>query len=503
MKKKIFYNSISNIIYQVVTFICGLIIPRLILNTFGSNVNGSIQSINQFLNYIVLLEAGVGGVVRAALYKPLAEHNHIELCGIVNATEAFFKKVCYIFVVYMVIIAGVYSCIVSKEFDFLYTFTLVIIIGTGTVAQYYFGITAQIFLSSDQRGYIVVVLQTVSIVLNSVFTYILIKLNMNIHIVKFVSALVYVIRPILLNNYMKSKYSFLDGRIPPNNKLIAQRWDGLSQHIAFFVHNNTDIVLLTIFQNLKVVSIYSVYSMITSGLCNVISCISLGFTPAIGHLLAANKKNDALNAVNVFEFLCFISTNIIMTVCGIMIVPFVKIYTIKVVDANYINYLFAILMTLATVATVLRNIYQNVVLAAGHYKQTTCAAYTETILNIGISLCLVKKFGLSGVALGTFVSLVYRLVYYVIYLSKNILCRNVGLFIKRLCVNAAALAINLIIIIPNIGRYRIENYFVWAVCAAAVTVIVSAIVVIVNLVFYRNDFWELWYKLKGMGRKSA
>ena len=32
-----------------------------------------LSSITRFLGYIVLLEAGVGGVVRAALYKPLAE----------------------------------------------------------------------------------------------------------------------------------------------------------------------------------------------------------------------------------------------------------------------------------------------------------------------------------------------------------------------------------------------------------------------------------------------
>ena len=503
MKKKALLNSLSSVILQIVTFVCGLIIPRLILETFGSNVNGSIQSITQFLNYIILLEAGVGGVVRAALYKPLAERNYTGLSGIVNATESFFKKICYIFIGYMLILATVYSYMVSDSFSYIYTFSLVIIIGLGTVAQYYFGITAQIFLTADQRGYVTVLLQAASIIVNSIFIFILIKLGMGIHTVKLFSAVIFVIRPMILQYYMRKKYAGLDKNIPANNDLIKQRWDGFGQHIAFFVHNNTDIVILTCFQNLKVVSVYSVYYMIVSGLQNLISCISAGFTPAIGQLIATENKNGAMKAVNMYEFLCFLLCNILMTVCGIMIVPFVSIYTRGITDINYIDYRFAVLIVLASVALLLRNVYQSIILSAGHYKQTNVSAYTETILNIGTSLCLVKKFGLSGVALGTFVSLVYRLVYYVIYLSKNILCRNVGLFIKRFCVNAAALAINLIIIIPNIGRYRIENYFVWAVCAAAVTVIVSAIVVIVNLVFYKNDFWELCYKLKCMRRKSA
>ena len=41
---------------QFVTIISGFIIPRIILTTFGSEVNGLVSSLNQFLNYINLLK---------------------------------------------------------------------------------------------------------------------------------------------------------------------------------------------------------------------------------------------------------------------------------------------------------------------------------------------------------------------------------------------------------------------------------------------------------------
>lgn len=496
VKKDLVYNSVSNIILQIVTFICGLIVPKLILETFGSSINGSIQSITQFLNYIVLLEAGVGGVTKAALYKPLTENNYVALNGIINATEAFFKKICYIFIVYMLVLAAIYSYMVSDTFEYLYTFSLVVIIGLGTVAQYYFGITAQIFLSAAQKGYIYIVLQIVSVVLNNILIYVLIKLRMNIHIVKFFSAIVYVARPVLLSIYIKSKYKFLDKSVPPDNGLIAQRWDGFAQHIAFFVHNNTDIVILTCFQELKTVSVYSVYYMIVSGLEKLISCISAGFTPAIGHLIALENREKTLKAVDVFELLCFTSCSIVMTICAVMIVPFVSIYTKGVTDANYIDYRFGVLMVLSSTALLLRNVYQNIVLSAGHYKQTNRSAYIETVLNIGISLCLVRKYGLSGVAFGTFVSLAYRLIYYVIYLSKNILYRSKAVFVKRLCVNLLALVIDLAIILPNIGKFKIDNYFDWVICSIAVTLTVSIVVLVINGFFYKNDLRELLCKIK-------
>ena len=69
------WNMLSSLLLQVVTAISGLILPRLIIPAFGSEVNGLIATITQFISYITLLEAGVGSVFRASLYKPLHDRN--------------------------------------------------------------------------------------------------------------------------------------------------------------------------------------------------------------------------------------------------------------------------------------------------------------------------------------------------------------------------------------------------------------------------------------------
>ena len=55
-EKRLFYNTISSLVFQVTTIICGFILPRLILNAFGSEVNGLVNSITQFLGVISFLE---------------------------------------------------------------------------------------------------------------------------------------------------------------------------------------------------------------------------------------------------------------------------------------------------------------------------------------------------------------------------------------------------------------------------------------------------------------
>ena len=78
--KKAIKNIISSLLQQLTVIICGLILPRAIIGTYGSNVNGLISSITQFLSYITLLEAGIGTVIKSVLYKPIAnkDKNQIE-----------------------------------------------------------------------------------------------------------------------------------------------------------------------------------------------------------------------------------------------------------------------------------------------------------------------------------------------------------------------------------------------------------------------------------------
>ena len=74
-KKKLALNSASSLVYQVITIICGFVLPRFFLTYYGSAVNGLVSSITQFLGFISLAECGVGAVVQSTLYKPLAEQD--------------------------------------------------------------------------------------------------------------------------------------------------------------------------------------------------------------------------------------------------------------------------------------------------------------------------------------------------------------------------------------------------------------------------------------------
>ncbi len=64
--KETLINIIFSFILQICNIVSTFIIPRIILSYFGSEVNGLVSSITQFLSYISLVEGGVTGVITAS-----------------------------------------------------------------------------------------------------------------------------------------------------------------------------------------------------------------------------------------------------------------------------------------------------------------------------------------------------------------------------------------------------------------------------------------------------
>ena len=95
MKNKIKINIFSNLILQITTILSGFILPKIILTFFGSEVNGLISSVTQFLSYISLLEGGVSGVMMASLYKPLYEENMQKVSSIYKTMQRFYRKIAF------------------------------------------------------------------------------------------------------------------------------------------------------------------------------------------------------------------------------------------------------------------------------------------------------------------------------------------------------------------------------------------------------------------------
>ena len=492
--KKALVNTVTSLLLQFVSVICGFIVPRIIIGNYGSEVNGLTASITQFLGYIALFEAGVGGVVRAAMYKPLADQNHTKLSGIVRATESFFRKIALIFVGYMVILAGAFPLLVNKDFDWLFTASLVIIIGISTFAQYYFGMTYTVLLYADQKRYITSFLQIFTVILNAILVAVFAYFGASIHWLKLGTAAVYVLRPIVLNIYVKRKYK-LDKSAESDKEAIKQRWDGLGHHIAYFVNLNADVVILTLVSKISSVfsiaevSVYTVYHAVVYGIVNVTSSFSAGMEAGFGNMIAKGEKENLNKKFGLYEFIYYTIVTVMFTCAGILILPFIKVYTSGISDINYIRPAFAYIIVLAYAAYALRSPYNTLTLAAGHYRQTRNGAFAEAVINVVVSAVCVFVWGIVGVAIGTLAAMTFRTVQYAWYLSKNILERPFWVFVKRVAV-ALTISLSSVATVYFLPKVTVDSYLSWVVFAAQTAVVVIIITILFSILFARTELFD-------------
>ena len=134
-EKRLKNNTISSLIFQISIVVCGFILPRLIMSYYGSEVNGLVNSITQFLQVISFLELGVGAVVQSALYKPLADKNDAQVSKIIVSAGKFFKHLAEILLVYIVILLVFYPSISNQNFGHIYTATLIAAMSISSFAQ--------------------------------------------------------------------------------------------------------------------------------------------------------------------------------------------------------------------------------------------------------------------------------------------------------------------------------------------------------------------------------
>lgn len=245
--RKLKLNMITTLIYQTISIVSVFILPRFFLQYYGSEVNGLVSSITQFLAVISLCEGGVGAVVQTALYKPIAENDEKEISRIYKSSTKFFNKIAIILIDYTAILVFVYPHIVNKSFDTLYTGILIVTLSISLLFQYYFAITYKLILNAAQLIYIQMIVSTVSLVLNIVISIVLMYMGMSIQIVKLASAGIFVLQPLVCKYAVDHRFN-IDRNIALNGEPIKQKWNGLAQHLATVILENTDVLVLTFFR---------------------------------------------------------------------------------------------------------------------------------------------------------------------------------------------------------------------------------------------------------------
>ncbi len=478
-RKKLLLNTVWSVLSHIITIICGFVIPRAIILNYGSNVNGLLASITHFLAFITFLECGISSVIQANMYEPLEKKDYKKLSEVFVSSRNFFNKIGTILVFYVIILSAIYPFFIRSDFSFLYTFSLIIILSISFFAQYYLGLSYRIVLNADQYSFIAQIFQCISLVINLAAVLYLINNNYSIQMVKLLSSIIFLFQPFAMKIYVDKKYN-IDNKIKVVGEPIKQKWNGLAQHIAFIVNQQTDVVILTLFSTLNNVSVYHIYHLILSGITGFLNSVTLGISPLIGNMIVKKENELLLSFIYKLDWLIHFIVVILFSSTWFLIKPFIKIYTNGVTDADYINYSFATVFIIAQSLVVLRIPYATLVNAAGHFKETQTSSVIEVSINIIFSIICVRNYGLLGVAIGTLLAMLYRYIYLANYISKNLIDYDLKFLIKLIMIDI----FSLFIIINYLPQGTANNTYEWLRLAVIEVFYIASICSIINAVAF-------------------
>lgn len=483
--EKFMYNTVATAIYQIIIMLAGFITPKIMLDAYGSEINGLVTSITQFISYFNLVEAGLAGAAVFSLYKPLAENDYKSINKIIVAAKKFYIKSGYLFTALVGLLAIIYPFTIKTNLlSIKLVIILVIVLGVKGSLEFFTMAKYRVILTADQKTYVVSIASAIYTILNTIIISIFASLKFNVVIVYIFAILPLFARMIILKLYVKKNYNYLDYNEEPDNQALNKRWDALFLQLLNTVQTGVPVILTTIFTNLKVVSVYSIYNMILTGINGVLSIFINGLSASFGDIIVRGEIDTLQKTYKDFEYIYYNIITGVYAIALIMIMPFIKIYTKGITDINYnlpiIGFLFVINGFLYNIKTP----QGMLVISAGLYKETRIQSTIQALIIIVVGSILAPSIGLVGIMIASCISNVYRDIDLLFFIPKNVTKLKVKDSIYRII--KMIITFNIIVIPFIFIKIEVNSFISWIIYAVIVSVYTLAIILITSLIWDRQ-----------------
>lgn len=491
INNKLVKNTISSLVLKITAILCGFCVPRLILQHYGSETNGLVNSITSFLSLITFLDFGVSAVLQSSLYEPLNKKDFFKINSIIKGANAFYKKIGLFLLIYLFSLIVFVPFLVESSFSNLFVTSLILVIGISLLAQFFLGIVYSTLLIADQKGYISYNIQILTLLVNTITCYILIKSNCSIQIVKLAASLVFFFKPLLLFYYAKKFYLFdiYDDVFP---QPINHKLDGLAQHFNYVILNSSQIIILTLFSTLSDVSVFTVYNLVLLGVQNIMNVFYDSLKPYFGELWIRLENEQFTSKFLEMQWALSTLSTFLYSVTCCLILPFISVFTYGVNDTEYNLPDFSLLICISYMLISYRMPFNILMLAGSFFKETRKSYISSSVIQIVFSSIGAYFYGLIGVTFGMLISLIFQILLFSEFTHKILLDFEYKSYIKLLMTNTITFIA--IFLVSHLFDSNVSNYFEWIELAILTSVSAFFITFALNIIFYPKQIKKIFKK---------
>lgn len=399
--KRAILNYLTDLIPMIILMFIGLIKIDFFIDLLGSEKNGLYNTYSQIIAYLTLVDGGLTSAVLYRLYKPIAEHDEKRLNSILSGSKKIFNIIgIMIFILGIIISFFIPVFLKDESFEFSYlqmTFLLYLI---GSVIPY-FCIVSKTVLEAYQEKYIANIVTQVVAIIKGILEIVVLFLGFDLYTIILIYTLSNLISSVIIYVVCKKRYPGITLKSEnPSFEILTDVKNLMIHKIGSLVANNVDVIIISSMLGLVYVTIYTSYNYIISNLTSVIGKISYSIIAGVGDLLALDKEK-AYGFFNEFNTMSFFIASIVCVPVLIVVNPFINLWLGGKIEVSFV---LALAFVLNLFYYIIRMPLQTYVTSAGLYRETRHLPIIEIVVNLSLSIFLIRYIGVAGVLYATFIA---------------------------------------------------------------------------------------------------
>lgn len=403
--KKSAINMITALISQFVIILLGFISRRVMIDSIGVEYLGINGLMNNILTILSLAESGVGTAMVYALYKPLADNDIPKIRALMNFYKNTYRA-----------LAGLTALIGLSILPFLDFFMkdntvknaalIYLMFLFSSVCSYLYSYKISMN-NADQNKYLSTIFNTVTQILVLVVKVLILYLTKNYILFLSIDIGSTLVKNIIFSRMMDKRYPYLKDKTKV--KLDDETRESLYTNIkslffgkiGYILSTSSDNLVISSMISVKTVGLYSNYTTLTASVSGFVGVFISSISASVGNLMAKESKERVYEVYKVSAFINFWLYGFSAICLFCLSEPFVALW----LGEQYIlgkDVLFLIVFNFLLGGLIAP--IDSIKSAAGLYKPDRFIPIVAAIVNLIISIVLVKPLGLSGVFIGTIVS---------------------------------------------------------------------------------------------------
>lgn len=394
-------NLGGQLLTMLLTFISRLVFIRY-LSAEYLGVNGLFTDVLSILNFA---ELGIGTAMIFSMYEPAANDDEEKLGRLMNLYKWMYRAVAVSVLLFGLILLP-FLPVLIKGGEGIENIRLIYMMYVLSSASSYLLNYKNSIYQAYQKGYIRTGWGMVCDCIRTILQIVILILTRNFILYLLIQFVMQFVPNIIVSRKADKEFPYLKTckELPDKQEMkgILKNIGAMSMHkLATIIVRNTDSLLMSSFIGLTTVGIYSNYRMVLNNLNNLMGKFSNAFSGSIGNLSVLENPQRLYQVYKELDFLFFVLSAYLAGGLMMLFNPFITIFFGEQYCFPLITVIIIVIEFYITRMRQVNLLFRE---AMGLFWNDRYKAVAESIINLVVSLLLVKPFGVAGIVGGTIIS---------------------------------------------------------------------------------------------------